>query len=69
MKLILSLVAVAATALTSAAHAAVPASVGTTVASISADATSMFDTVFPVIGAVAALGVIATLFKRFMGKV
>lgn len=51
------------------AMAEIPASVATTVASISADGKSMFDTVFPVVGVVLGLTVVLKLFKRFISKI
>jgi len=51
------------------AMAEIPASVATTVASISADGKSMFDTVFPVVGVVIGLTVVLKLFKRFVAKI
>ncbi|WP_308924603.1 major coat protein [Janthinobacterium sp. J1-1] len=51
------------------AMAEVPAAVATTVASISADGKSIFDTVFPVVGVVIGLMVVIKLFKRFIAKI
>ena len=51
------------------AMAEIPASVATTVASISADGKSMFDAVFPVVGVVLGLTVVIKLFKRFTSKI
>jgi len=51
------------------AYAALPAAVGTTVTAIQADGQSIFDLVFPVIGAFVGLGVVITMFKRFTKKV
>lgn len=50
------------------AHAALPASVGTTVTSIQTDGTAVFDLVFPVIATFVGLVVIIKLFKRFANK-
>ena len=50
------------------AHAEVPAIVGTTVTSMTADATSIFTTVFPYAAAVLGMVVVLKLFKRFVSK-
>ena len=47
------------------AHAALPASVDTSVTAAIADAQSAFDKTFPLLVAVAGLMIIRTLFKRF----
>lgn len=52
-----------------AAHAALPASVGTTVTAIQTDGQAIFDLVFPVVGVFVGLGLVITLFKRFSRKV
>jgi len=48
-----------------AAHAALPASVTTTVTGIQTDGQSIFDLVFPVVGVFVGLAVVVKLFKRF----
>jgi len=50
------------------AMAEVPAIVGTTVTSMTADATSIFGTVFPYAAAVLGFVVVLKLFKRFVNK-
>jgi len=50
------------------AMAEVPAIVGTTVTSMTADATSVFATVFPYAAAVLGMIVVLKLFKRFVSK-
>lgn len=52
-----------------AAHAALPASVGTTITAIQADGQAVFDLVFPVVGVFIGLAVVIKLFKRFSNKV
>lgn len=52
-----------------AAHAVLPAAVGTTVTQIETDANDIFALVFPVVGAILALTIIIKLFKRFSNKV
>lgn len=51
------------------AHAELPPAVATTVADISANATSIFGIVFPVVGTVLGLVVVIKLFKRFGNKI
>lgn len=51
------------------AFAALPASVGTTVAGIQTDGQAVFDLVFPVVGVFLGLAIIIKLFKRFANKV
>lgn len=51
------------------ANAAVPAGVGATITALTADAQSVYDTVFPVIGLVVGLMVVTSLFKRFSKKI
>jgi len=51
-----------------AAMADVPAIVGTTVTAMTADATSIFSTVFPYAAAVLGMVVVLKLFKRFVSK-
>jgi len=48
--------------------AAVPAIVGTTVTDLTADATSIFTTVFPYAAAVLGMVIVLKLFKRFVSK-
>lgn len=62
---------VAATLLTagSMAHAALPASVGTSLTAVQTDATSIFDLVFPVVASIFGLVVVIKLFKRFGNKI
>lgn len=67
-KKLLALAALSA-GVASTAFAALPASVGTTVASIQTDGNSMFDLVFPVIGVLIGLVVVIKLFKRFVAKI
>lgn len=50
------------------ALADVPAIVGTTVATMTTDATSIFTTVFPYVAAVLGMIVVLKLFKRFVNK-
>lgn len=50
------------------AMAAVPAIVGTTVADMTTDATSIFTTVFPYAAAVLGMVIVLKLFKRFVSK-
>lgn len=52
-----------------AAHAALPAVVGTTITGIQTDGQAIFDLVFPVVGVFVGLGIVITLFKRFSNKV
>lgn len=52
-----------------AAHAALPASVGTTVTAIQTDGQAVFDLVFPVVGVFLGLALVIKLFKRFANKV
>jgi hypothetical protein len=52
-----------------AAHAALPASVGTTVTAIQTDGQDIFDLVFPVVGTFLGLSIVIKLFKRFGNKV
>lgn len=47
------------------AHAALPASVDTTITAAQADAQSVFDKTFPLLALVAGLGMVRVLFKRF----
>lgn len=54
---------------TTLAHAELPAAVGTTMTAISADATSIFGLVFPVVGVVVGLVIVIKLFKRFANRV
>lgn len=54
---------------TQLAQAAVPLSVGTTITNITTDMSSMFDTVFPAVGAGVGLVIIIKLFKRFSSKI
>lgn len=64
--------AVAAAALLSAsvaAHAVLPASVGTTITAIQTDGQAVFDLVFPVVGVFIGLAIVIKLFKRFASKV
>jgi len=51
------------------AAAALPASVATTVTAIQADGQSIFDLIFPVVGAFLGLVIVIKLFKRFGNKV
>lgn len=51
------------------AAAALPAFVATTVASIQADGQSIFDLIFPVVGAFLGLVIVIKLFKRFGNKI
>ncbi len=50
------------------AMAEVPAVVGTTVTAMTADATSIFTTVFPYAAAVLGMVIVLKLFKRFVSK-
>jgi len=50
------------------AMAAVPAIVGTTVTDLTADATSIFTTVFPFVAAVLGMVIVVKLFKKFVSK-
>lgn len=50
------------------AMADVPAIVGTTVTAMTADATSIFTTVFPYAAAVLGMVIVLKLFKRFVNK-
>jgi len=50
------------------ALADVPAVVGTTVTAMTADATSIFTTVFPYAAAVLGMVIVLKLFKRFVSK-
>lgn len=50
------------------ALADVPAIVGTTVTELTADATSIFTTVFPLVAAVIGMVIVLKLFKRFVNK-
>lgn len=52
-----------------AAHAALPAAVGTTVTAIQTDGQAVFDLVFPVVGVFIGLAIVIKLFKRFANKV
>lgn len=54
---------------TSDAQAAVPEIVGTTITTLTADAQSIFTTVFPLVAAVLGLVIVIKLFKRFTNKV
>jgi len=51
------------------AMAALPASVGTTVAAIQTDGQAIFDLIFPVVGVFLGLVIVIKLFKRFGNKV
>jgi hypothetical protein len=51
------------------ANAALPAVVGTTLTGIQTDASSMFDLLFPVVGAVMGFFIILKLFKRGANKI
>jgi len=61
-------VAIAAMLASSAASAEVPAIIGTTIATLTTDATSVFATVFPFAAAVLGMGIVFKLFKRFTNK-
>jgi len=50
------------------ANAEVPAVVGTSITAMTADATSIFSTVFPFVAAVMGLVIVVKLFKRFTNK-
>lgn len=52
-----------------AAHAELPAVVGTSLTAIKTDATDIFGLVFPVVAAVLGLVIVIKLFKRFTNKV
>ena len=52
-----------------AAHAELPAVVGTSLTAIKADGQSIFDLVFPVVAAMLGLAIVLKLFKRFTNKV
>lgn len=47
------------------AAAALPASVGTSIAAIQTDGQAIFDLVFPVVAALLGLTIVIKLFKRF----
>lgn len=51
------------------AHAALPASVGTTLTGIQSDGQAVFDLVFPVVGVLLGLSIVIKLFKRFSSKI
>lgn len=57
------------TLVSQASHAALPASVATTITGIETDGQAMFDLVFPVVGLFLGLGILIKLFKRFSNKV
>jgi len=50
------------------AAAALPASVGTSIAAIQTDGQAIFDLVFPVVAALLGLTIVIKLFKRFSNK-
>lgn len=54
--------------LPSVSQAAVPEVVGTTITTLTTDATSIFTTVFPFVAAVLGMLVVVKLFKRFVNK-
>lgn len=64
-----AVLAMAAIGMVGAAHAELPASVTTTMATIQADGQALFDAVFPVVGVLVGLGIVIKLFKRFANKV
>lgn len=69
MKYIISALLATLLSLAGLAQAALPLTVGTTIANIQTDGQSVFDLVFPVVATFVGLTVIITLFKRFTSKV
>lgn len=65
----LALVPALVLAASQSAFAALPTSVSDTATKAGADAQSIFDLVFPVIGTVLSLTIVIKLFKRFVAKV
>jgi hypothetical protein len=69
MKTVAAVVTTSLTLLAFEAQAALPASVDTSIAAIQTDGQAIFDKVFPVVAVFVGLGIVITLFKRFVSKV
>lgn len=69
MKKVIGFLMVALSMMAATAHAALPAGVATTVTAVQTDGQAIFDLVFPVIAAFVGLGVVISLFKRWIRKV